>query len=136
MSEIRKRLLKMSNKFGYKGREEERKAIIKEHLTNYLEYNNLTLQDIAKEPDLIYEHYVFNEWMLYSFDIYLFFDIDILDVVNDFLVDEDIMYQKEYGPSRAPYVEDYVLVHYYAERIAFKHIDQWAEEEKKGVANV
>ena len=75
----------MSNKLGYEGREEERKAIIKEHLTNYLEDINLTLQDIAEDCTLIWEENIFNEWMIYSYDIYLFFDIDMLAKVNNFL---------------------------------------------------
>ena len=128
MREITKRLQQMSNKWGYEGREEERKAIIKEHLTNYLEDINLTLQDIEEDCTLIWEEHIFNEWMVYSYDIYLFFDIDTLDIVNEFL--------KEYGPSEAHDIQDYVLVHDYAQRIAFEHIDQWAEEEKKGVTNV
>ena len=128
MREITKRLQQMSNKLGYEGREEERKAIIKEHLTNYLEDINLTLQDIAEDCTPIWEENIFNEWMIYSYDIYLFFDIDMLDIVNNFL--------EEYGPSEAHDIQDYILAHDYAERIAFEHIDQWAEEEKKGVANV
>ena len=126
MREITKRLEQMPNQFGYEGREEERKAIIKEHLTNYLEDINLTLQDIAEDCTLIWEENIFNEWMIYSYDIYLFFDIDMLDIVNHFL--------KEYGPSEAHDIQDYVLVHDYAERIAFEHIDQWAEEEAERAA--
>ena len=132
MREITKRLQQMSNKLGYEGREEERKAIIKEHLMQWLEdsryYKHYTLQDIAKEPDLIYQNHVFDEWMIYTYDIYLFFDIDMLAKVNNFL--------EEYGPQEAHYIQDYILAQDYAERIAFEHIDQWAEEEKKGVANV
>jgi hypothetical protein len=127
MREITKRLKQMSNKLGYEGREEERKAIIKEHLTKCLEVLDLTLQDIAKEPDLIYEHYIFNQWMIYTYDIYLFFNIDILYIVNDFI--------REYGEITQEIIY-YELLDNYAHRIIFEDIDQWAEEEKKGVANV
>ena len=124
MREITKRLQQMSNKLGYEGREEERKAIIKEHLTKCLEVLDLTLQDIAKEPYLIYEHYIFDQWMFYSFDIYLFFDIDILLLANDFL--------QEYGYPEE--LKDYVLVQHYAECIVFENINQWAEEEAERAA--
>ena len=42
MREITKRLEKMSNQFGYEQREEERIAIVKEHLMDSLEDINLS----------------------------------------------------------------------------------------------
>jgi|TARA_R110000824_G_scaffold72031_1_gene184103 hypothetical protein len=121
MREITKRLQQMSNQLGYEQREKERIAIVKQHLMDCLENINLTLQDIEEDCTLIWEEHIFNEWMVYSYDIYLFFDIDTLDIVNEFL--------KEYGPSEAHNIQDYVLVQDYAERMVFKHIDHWAESE-------
>ena len=124
MREQTKRLKKMSNQLGYEGREEERKAIIKEHLTNYLEDINLTLQDIAEDCTLIWEENIFNEWMIYSLDLYLFFDMDILLIANDFM--------QEYGATQE--LIDYVLIDYYAHRILIENINQWAEEEAERAA--
>ena len=77
MRDLTKRLEQMSNQFNYEAREDERKAIIKEHLMQWIEdsqyYTEYTLQDIANDPNLIHQHYIFNEWMIYSSDIYLFF---------------------------------------------------------------
>ena len=126
MSEITKRLQQMSNQLGYEGREEERKAIIKEHLMDDLVESEYTLQDIAEEHEQVFEW--FYEWMPYSYDIYLFFDIDILLAVNDFL--------EEHGPTEGYYVTDWELIDNYAYHIVFENIHQWAEEEKKGVTNV
>tara|TARA_R110000824_G_scaffold41723_1_gene123881 strand:+ start:407 stop:799 length:393 start_codon:yes stop_codon:yes gene_type:complete len=127
MREITKRLEKMSNQFGYEQREEERIAIVKEHLMDSLEDINLTLQDIAEDCTLIWDEHIFSEWIIYSYDIYLFFDMDMLDAVNDFL--------QIYGPSEAQDIQDYALIHDYAERIAFEHIDDWTTEELERVAS-
>jgi len=128
MREITKRLEQMPNQFGYEGREEERKAIIKEHLMQWLEdsqyYTEYTLQDIANDPNLIHQNYIFSEWMIYSLDIYLFFDMDILLVANDFM--------QEYGATQE--LIDYVLIDYYAHRILIENINQWAEEEAERAA--
>ncbi len=128
MREQTKRLKKMSNQLGYEGREEERKAIIKEHLMQWLEdsqyYTEHTLQDIANDPNLIHQHYIFSEWMIYSLDIYLFFDMDILLIANDFM--------QEYGATQE--LIDYVLIDYYAHRILIENINQWAEEEAERAA--
>lgn len=122
MREITKRLEKMSTQYGgYEGREAERVAIIKEHLTDYLEDVDLTLQDIAEQTDLIHDHYIYYEFMPHSYDIFLFFDIDMLLTVNDFL--------KEYEETEE--ILDYVLIDYYAITTVYEHIDQWAEEEKE-----
>ena len=120
MREITKRLLQMSNQLGYQQREEERIAIVKEHLTDYLEDADLTLQDIAEQTDLIHEHYIYNEWMIWTYDIYLFFDLDLLDFANDYL--------EEFGSTE---INELALIDYYAHNIAFEHIDDWAKEEER-----
>ena len=120
MREITKRLLQMSNQLGYQQREEERIAIVKEHLTDYLEDADLTLQDIAEQTDLIHEHYIYNEWMVWTYDIYLFFDLDLLDFANDYL--------EEFGSTE---INELALIDYYAHNIAFEHIDDWAKEEER-----
>mgnify|MGYP003649429626 FL=1 len=125
MTEITKRLQQMSNQFGYEGREEERQSIIKDHLLSTIsQIDDLNLQDIAEQTDLIHDHYIFNEFMPYSYDIFLFFDIDMLLTVNDFL--------KEYGETDE--ILDYVLIDFYAHSIVYQYINQWAEEELERVA--
>tara|TARA_R110001599_G_scaffold176831_1_gene368982 strand:- start:310 stop:666 length:357 start_codon:yes stop_codon:yes gene_type:complete len=114
----------MSNQLGYEGREAERRSVIKDHLTDYLEDVDLTLQDIAEQTDLIHDNYIYYEFMPYSYDIFLFFDIDMLLTVNDFL--------KEYGETDE--ILDYVLVDFYAHSIVYQCIDQWAEQEIERVA--
>jgi|TARA_R110000824_G_C15151768_1_gene671086 hypothetical protein len=128
MRDLTKRLEQMSNQFNYEAREDERKAIIKEHLMQWIEdsqyYTEYTLQDIANDPNLIHQHYIFNEWMIYSSDIYLFFDRDLLLVANDFM--------QEYGATEK--LIDYLLIDYYAHRILIENINQWAEEEAERAA--
>lgn len=121
MREITKRLEKMSTQYGgYEGREAERQSIIKEHLLSTIsEMDDLTLQDIAEQTDLIHDHYIYYEFMPHSYDIFLFFDIDMLLTVNDFL--------KEYEETEE--ILDYVLIDYYAITTVYEHIDQWAEED-------
>ena len=91
---------------------------------DFLKDSELTLQELVKEPDLIHQHYVFFEWMIWSYDIRLFFGADLLDIINHFL--------QEYGETEE--LRDYVLVNEYAERIFFEHINQWAEEEAERAA--
>jgi SpoVK/Ycf46/Vps4 family AAA+-type ATPase len=133
--ELGERLQQMSSQLGYEGREEERKAIIKEHLIDTIEeIDDLNLQDIAKDPDLIHDHHIYDEWMMCSHCIYLFFDMDILHVVNDFLK-EFRKYGQEIQDRLTQEIQDVALSGFYANQIVFENINQWAEEEKKGVSN-
>ena len=58
--------------------------------------------------------------MVWTYDIYLFFDLDLLDFANDYL--------EEFGSTE---INELALIDYYAHNIAFEHIDDWAKEEER-----
>jgi hypothetical protein len=113
------------NHISFEKREFARSIIIKSYLMDYLGESELTLEDIAKEPDLFKEHDMFDEWSDLSNDIYLFLGIDIIEVANDFLD----------WPNEYCSINESELVSFYANNIVWENIHQWAEEEKKGATN-
>ena len=99
--------------YSFNRREELRKQFIKEHFLKSLKtYDLANIDPLAPRVSVIEE--IFDQWLPYDWQIYAFFDYDILKFINEFL------------PYYPGYEINYVqLASFYANNIVWENIEQW-----------